>query len=146
MTAVVNVLDKVKGWRAYVEAKLGFRNHWYPTLMSSEVAEDKPVTFKLCGENLLINRVDGKVFCVRDRCVHRGVNFSARPECYAKGTLTCWYHGFTYKWDTGDLVRHPDQPGQRADRQAPPADVSRRGTERHHLRLHGRYGAAAARP
>ena len=104
MTTMVNVLDKVKRWRPYVEAKLGFRNHWYPTLMSSEVEEGKPVTFKLCGEKLLINRVDGKVFCVRDRCMHRGVNFSARPECYAKGTLTCWYHGWTYKWDTGDLV------------------------------------------
>ena len=104
MTTMVNVLDKVKRWRPYVEAKLGFRNHWYPTLMSSEVEEGKPVTFKLCGEKLLINRVDGKVFCVRDRCMHRGVNFSARPECYAKGTLTCWYHGWTYKWDTGELV------------------------------------------
>ena len=104
MSTAVNVLDKVKGWRSYVEAKLGFRNHWYPTLMSSEVSEGAPVTFKLCGEKLLINRVDGKVFCVRDRCMHRGVNFSARPECYAKGTLTCWYHGWTYKWDTGELV------------------------------------------
>ena len=104
MSATVNVLDKVKAWRPYVEAKLGFRNHWYPTLMSSEVEENKPVTFKLCGEKLLLNRIDGKVFCVRDRCLHRGVNFSARPECYAKGTLTCWYHGWTYKWDTGDLV------------------------------------------
>ena len=24
------VLDKTRGWRPYVEAKLGFRNHWYP--------------------------------------------------------------------------------------------------------------------
>ena len=40
MTTTVNVLDKVKGWRPYVEAKLGFRNHWYPALMSSEVEEE----------------------------------------------------------------------------------------------------------
>ena len=96
MSTPANVLDKVKGWRAYVEAKLGFRNHWYPTLLSSEVSEGAPVTFKLCGEKLLLNRVDGKVYCVRDRCLHRGVNFSARLECYAKGTVTCWYHGYTY--------------------------------------------------
>jgi carbazole 1,9a-dioxygenase terminal dioxygenase component len=99
-----SVLDQIKLWRPYVEAKLGFRNHWYPTLMSHEVKEGEPVEFKLLGESVLLNRVDGQVFCIRNRCLHRGVNFTARLECFEKGTVTCWYHGWTYKWDTGELV------------------------------------------
>jgi carbazole 1,9a-dioxygenase terminal dioxygenase component len=99
-----SVLDKIRTWRPYAEAKLGFRNHWYPTLFSSEVEEGKPTPFKLLGEKILLNRIDGKVHCMRDRCLHRGVNLSARLECFEKGTISCWYHGWTYRWDTGELV------------------------------------------
>jgi carbazole 1,9a-dioxygenase terminal dioxygenase component len=98
------VLDRVKGWRAYVEAKLGFRNHWYPTVFSSDLEEGQPKVFRLLGESLLLNRVDGRAYCIRNRCLHRGVTFSSRLECYAKGTITCWYHGWTYRWDSGELV------------------------------------------
>jgi carbazole 1,9a-dioxygenase terminal dioxygenase component len=76
------VLGKVKGWRPYVEAKLGFRNHWYPALFSSELAEGKPVEATLLGESILINRVDGVAYAIRNRCLHRGVKFSHRLECH----------------------------------------------------------------
>jgi len=41
MTALVSpeVLSQVKGWARYVEAKLGFRNHWYPIRFAHEVLE-----------------------------------------------------------------------------------------------------------
>ncbi len=97
-------LGRIKSWRPYVDAKLGFRNHWYPILQSADLEEGKPKTAELLSEKLLLNRVDGKAYCMRDRCLHRGVSFSRRPECYAKGTITCWYHGWTYSWETGDLV------------------------------------------
>ena len=125
MQPAASVLDRIKGWRPYVEAKLGFRNHWYPTLFSSEIEEGKPKTFKLLGENLLLNRVDGKVYCIRNRCLHRGVNFSSRLECFAKGTITCWYHGWTYRWEDGRGRRHPHQSRKLADRQAPHPDLPR---------------------
>ena len=99
-----NPLDRIKGWRPYVDATLGFRNHWYPTLFSADVEEGKPRAFKLAGDNILLNRIEGKVYCIRNRCLHRGVNFSSRLECFAKGTITCWYHGWTYRWDTGEVV------------------------------------------
>jgi carbazole 1,9a-dioxygenase len=98
------ILNKVRGWRDYVEAKLGFRNHWYPVLLSSEIEEGKPVTARLCGENLILNRIDGQVHCIRDRCLHRGVKFSKKPECHTKATITCWYHGYTYRWADGRLT------------------------------------------
>ena len=97
------VLDRIRGWRGYAEAKLGFRNHWYPTLNSGEVTEGRPVTFQLAGEKLLINRIDGRLYCIKDQCLHRGVPLSRKVECYSKDTVTCWYHGWTYQWADGKL-------------------------------------------
>ena len=105
------VVSQIKGWRGYVEAKLGFRNHWYLALFGNELRECEPVALKLLGENLLLNRVDGKVLCLKDRCLHRGVPLSRKLECYAKGTISCWYHGWTYRWEDGvlcDILTDPN--------------------------------------
>ena len=54
-----------------------------------------------------------KVYAMRNKCIHRGVKLSRKIECYTKGTITCWYHGFTYKWDTGvvcDIIAVPNSP------------------------------------
>lgn len=95
---------RTKPWDAYIQARLGFRNHWYPARLSSEVAEGSPVSVKLLGEKILINRVNGQTFAIKDRCLHRGVTLSDRLECYSKHTISCWYHGWTYRWDSGKLV------------------------------------------
>jgi len=36
--------------------------------------------------------------------LHRGVPLSRKPDCYTKDTITCWYHGYTYRFQTGELV------------------------------------------
>lgn len=105
------ILDKVRGWRDYVEAKLGFRNHWYPILLSGDVKEGATATATLCGDPLILTRIEGKVHCIRDKCLHRGVRFSHKPECHKKGSITCWYHGYTYRWADGtltDVIAAPD--------------------------------------
>lgn len=91
--------------RAYLEAELGFRNHWYPAIFRSELedGEAKPVT--LLGEPFLVRLVDGKACAIEDRCAHRRVRFSAKLECYTHDTVTCWYHGFTYRFTDGALVQ-----------------------------------------
>ena len=91
--------------RAYLEAELGFRNHWYPAIFRSELedGEAKPVT--LLGEPYLVRLVDGKPCAIEDRCGHRRVRFSAKLECYTPNTVTCWYHGFTYRFTDGALVQ-----------------------------------------
>src|SRR3546814_3524023 len=63
-----------KSWAPYIDAKLGFRNHWYPVLLGSEVGEGSPVPVKLLGEQMLLNRVEGRIFAIKDRCLNRGVN------------------------------------------------------------------------
>lgn len=98
------ILKKCSLYPDYVEAKLGFRNHWYPTLFSDELAEGEFKSHEILGDRLLLTRVDGQVYAVRDRCLHRGVPFSRKPECYKKGTITCWYHAFTFDMTDGRLV------------------------------------------
>jgi carbazole 1,9a-dioxygenase len=105
-----DLLKKVPRWRNYYAAKLGFRNHWYPARFSRDVPEGEVVKATLLGEDVLLKRIDGKVHAIRDRCIHRGVKLSKKIECYTRNTITCWYHGFTYKWDTGvvcDVIASP---------------------------------------
>lgn len=97
------IVKRVKQWPHYVEAKLGFRNHWYPTFLSKELREGEPQAIRVLGDRILFNRIDGRVYAIRDRCLHRGVPLSRKPECYTKGTITCWYHAWTYRFDTGEL-------------------------------------------
>ncbi|MBV9120122.1 MAG: Rieske 2Fe-2S domain-containing protein [Chloroflexi bacterium] len=93
-----------KAWEPYIEASLGFRNHWYPAFYSSQLTEGEVRGEVMLGEPIAFKRVNGKVYAVQDRCMHRGVPFSQRPECYTANTLTCWYHGFTYDVRDGALV------------------------------------------
>jgi carbazole 1,9a-dioxygenase len=93
-----------KPWQPYLEAALGFRNHWYPACYSHELAEGNTRGEQLLGERLLLKRIDGAVYAINDQCLHRGVQFSVQPECYTKNTISCWYHGFTYDVRTGSLI------------------------------------------
>ena len=105
------LLSRVPKWRDYYAAKVGYRNHWYPIRFSRDIEEGEVVQTLLCGENILLKRVDGKVWAIKNRCIHRGVRLDEKIECYTKNTITCWYHGFTYKWDTGelcDIIAVPD--------------------------------------
>jgi carbazole 1,9a-dioxygenase len=104
------ILDRVAVGREYVAAKYGFRNHWYPAVFSDEIDEDQVRPVELLGEKILLKRIHGQVRGVRDQCLHRGVQFSRKLECFSKDTLTCWYHGFTYRFDSGvlcDIVGAP---------------------------------------
>ncbi len=105
--------QRIRNWRSYYEAKLGFRNHWYPTFNSDELLEGKPLPFELGGEKLLLNRIDGKVFAMKDQCLHRGVPLSRKVETYTKDTITCWYHGWTYRWSDGLLCDILTDPGSK---------------------------------
>src|SRR5688500_6015564 len=84
----VRELVRKKPWQPYIEAGLGFRNHWYPALFSHEIAEGEVKGQVILGERIAFKRVDGRVYAIEDRCAHRGVRFSVRPECYTKNTIS----------------------------------------------------------
>lgn len=89
----------------YLDAELGFRNHWYPACFASEIDAAVAVPVTMLGERILLRRVDGRVCAIEDRCAHRRVVLSAKLECYTPDTVTCWYHGFTYSFRDGRLVQ-----------------------------------------
>lgn len=71
------------------------------------------MSVKVLGRQVLLTRTDGQVRAIDDRCAHRGVRFSAQPLCLQKGTVSCWYHGWTYSLDDGrlcDVLTSPNSP------------------------------------
>ncbi len=83
--------------------KMGFRNYWYPILLSSELRK-KPRPVRIMGEDRAMYRDGGKIYAVQDRCPHRGVKLSAGSCLYpGTGTITCPYHGWTFSGDDGRL-------------------------------------------
>lgn len=98
-------------WPRYLEAVNGFSEHWYAAVFSDDVAEGSFVPVTLLGRNILLTRTDGRVKAIADRCAHRGVKFSAQPLCFKQGTISCWYHGWTYNLNDGQLTDVLTSPG-----------------------------------
>lgn len=91
-------------YQPYKDAAWGFINHWYPALFSDELEEDQVEGIQICGIPIVLRRVNGKVLALKDQCLHRGVRLSEKPMCFNKSTISCWYHGFTFDLETGELV------------------------------------------
>lgn len=91
-------------YQPYKDAAWGFINHWYPALFTNELAEDQVEGIQICGIPIVLRRVNGKVYALKDQCPHRGVRLSAKPTCFTENTISCWYHGFTFDLETGTLV------------------------------------------
>lgn len=104
-------LHNVKAWSDYYKAKVGFRNYWYAAALTSEIPDGDFLARTILGEDILFRRINGKVFAMRDRCIHRGIRLSDRVECHTDSTISCWWHGFTYRWSDGivtDVVGAPE--------------------------------------
>jgi phenylpropionate dioxygenase-like ring-hydroxylating dioxygenase large terminal subunit len=80
-------------------------NQWYVVLDSDEI-KDKPVGVTRMGEKLVFWRDNaGQLSCLRDRCVHRGVQLS-KGRVVSSGCLQCPFHGFEYD-TTGRVFKIP---------------------------------------
>ena len=98
---------------AYDAADLGFRGYWYPVAFSRRLRK-APLAVTLLGEELcLVRDKDGTVYGIADRCAHRGIPLSEGRQEFT-GTITCPYHGWTYRLNSGDVVAAltdgPDSP------------------------------------
>ncbi len=99
-----SVSKEQRFYQPYLEAHWGLKNHWYPGLFSHELEEGDVKGIEIAGEPILLRRAKGNVYGLLDRCVHRGVKLSLRPTCLTEDTVSCWYHGFTYGLEDGNLV------------------------------------------
>lgn len=110
--AVGNAAAIARQYGPYIQADWGYANHWYPGVFSREVAERGVVGITIGGHDIAVTRdASGKAWAIADRCIHRGVKLSLKPMCFADKTVTCWYHGYTYNAETGNLdtiVGSPD--------------------------------------
>jgi phenylpropionate dioxygenase-like ring-hydroxylating dioxygenase large terminal subunit len=101
-----------RSWPRYEEANQGFRNYWYPVLESRQL-KSTPKAVTVAGEKIMLMRDGDKVRALHDRCPHRGVPLSAGRKEFP-GTISCIYHGWTYKLENGELVAAltdgPDSP------------------------------------
>lgn len=78
------------------ELYLAMRHFWHPVMWSAELG-DAPREATLLGERLVLARLDGKVRCFPNICVHRGSALSM--GWVEDGQLRCRYHGWTYGAD-----------------------------------------------
>jgi nitrite reductase/ring-hydroxylating ferredoxin subunit len=99
-------------WPRYNAAATGFRGYWYPVTWSSKVT-GRPQAFTICGEKVVLIRDGGAAYALHDRCPHRGVPLSLGNQQFP-GTLSCPYHGWTYRLSDGKLCAvitdGPDSP------------------------------------
>ena len=70
-------------------------DQWYVVLESREVRAGKLLAVKRMGENLVFARdASGTVFCLLDRCAHRGAALSR--GALRASNVQCPFHGFQY--------------------------------------------------
>lgn len=100
-------------YQPYKDAAWGFINHWYPALFTEELKEDQVEGMQICGVPIVLRRAKGKVFALKDQCAHRGVRLSEKPMCFNKETISCWYHGFTFDLENGDLTTIVGNPNDK---------------------------------
>jgi phenylpropionate dioxygenase-like ring-hydroxylating dioxygenase large terminal subunit len=81
---------------------LGFRNYWYPVMFSKALGP-KPVRMRLLGDDVIVLRSKGKARTLQALCPHRGAPL-ALGVCLKDGTISCWYHGFTFDTETGECI------------------------------------------
>jgi nitrite reductase/ring-hydroxylating ferredoxin subunit len=102
-----------RSWPRYEAANQGFRNYWYPVIESSKLKKKQPKSVTVVGERIVLMRDGDHVRALNDRCPHRGVPLSAGRQEFP-GTISCIYHGWTYKLATGELAAAltdgPDSP------------------------------------
>ena len=79
-------------------------NQWYVVMDASQVGR-APVGVTRMGEKLVFWRDGtGRMSCLRDKCVHRGVELSKGD--IVEGQLRCPFHGFEYE-RSGRVSRIP---------------------------------------
>lgn len=101
-----------RSWPRYEAANQGFRNYWYPVI-ELRLLKRAPKAVQVGGERIVLVRDGDKVRALNDRCPHRGVPLSAGRKEFP-GTISCIYHGWTYRLADGELVAAltdgPDSP------------------------------------
>jgi 5,5'-dehydrodivanillate O-demethylase len=87
------------------------RRFWQPVYVGRKLKPGWAKPIRIMSEDLAVYRSqDGQVYCVDNRCAHRGAKLSTG---WVEGSLIrCPYHGWAYGPD-GQCVHQPLEPGDR---------------------------------
>lgn len=72
------------------------KNYWYPIARAEEI-KNKPVSKKLLGFDIVIVKLQNKLYAYEDRCPHRNVPLS--NGFIKNNKLNCGYHGWQFGLD-----------------------------------------------
>lgn len=87
------------------EEKFNWQNCWYPVTFIQDLSLERPYSFSLYDEPLVLFRDDqGKLGCLSDRCCHRAAKLSTGQ--LLDGKIECLYHGWQFDTD-GQCVHIP---------------------------------------
>jgi len=82
-----------------------WQNHWYPVTFVQDLFEDKPYSFSLYDEPLIIFRNSaGILVCLKNLCPHRAAKLSDGQ--IIDGKVECLYHGWQFGTD-GECLHIP---------------------------------------
>ncbi len=92
-------------FQPYLDAVLGFRNHWYPAFFSTSLGDGQVRQQEMLERTYLCSSGSMDV-STRWKTGARIVacRFRQTLNPHTKHTISCWYHGFTYDLRTGGLV------------------------------------------
>lgn len=79
---------------------------WIEVGPADELTQDGKACVKAGQTPLVVCTVEGETHVLKDECPHAGLPFG-EGELRGK-TLTCPFHGFTYRVDTGADVDDPE--------------------------------------
>ena len=85
-----------------------FRHYWHPVVFSNDVS-DGPVRAILCGQALVVVRLEGEICVFNDLCAHRGTALSLGKVVGDGHALRCAYHGWQYDRE-GRCILAPQRP------------------------------------
>lgn len=93
-----------------------FLTHWYPVSWACDLPANTPTKVTLFDTDYVVARItkDGvadEVIAMLDRCPHKSAALS-EGRVTAKGTLQCFYHGWSFNGTTGDCVEIPQLVNQ----------------------------------
>ncbi|MEM7726648.1 MAG: Rieske 2Fe-2S domain-containing protein [Cyanobacteria bacterium P01_A01_bin.45] len=82
-----------------------WENNWYPVTFTQDFFEDKPYSFSLYDQPLILFRNSaGKLICLKNLCPHRAAKLSDGQ--LINGRVECLYHGWQFGTD-GECLHIP---------------------------------------
>ena len=88
--------------------EFNWKNCWYPITFVQDLPKDRPYSFSLYDEPLVLFRnQDSQLACLTDRCPHRAAKLSDGQ--IIDGKIECLYHGWQFGVD-GQCLHIPQLP------------------------------------